>query len=113
LHSQGEIMTSGKIGRHLLVECLIAQGVTHAFGVSGKSCLAVPDGFHVHADKIRFVINCNAASAALHNPDFAALARPEGTLNEVALDPEVINARGTLSAISQAALKSGHLLNGP
>ena len=40
---------------HLLVECLIAQGVTHAFGVPGESYLAVLDGFHAHADQIQFV----------------------------------------------------------
>ena len=40
---------------HLLVECLLAQGVTHAFGVPGESYLAVLDGFHIHRDKIRFV----------------------------------------------------------
>jgi acetolactate synthase-1/2/3 large subunit len=34
----------------------------------------------------------------------AALARPQGTLIEVMLDPEVISTRGTLSAITQAAL---------
>ena len=34
----------------------------------------------------------------------AALARPQGTLIEVMLDPEVITTRGTLSAITQAAL---------
>lgn len=34
----------------------------------------------------------------------AALARPEGTLIEVILDPEVISTRGTLSAITQTAL---------
>jgi acetolactate synthase-1/2/3 large subunit len=34
----------------------------------------------------------------------AALARPEGTLIEVTLDPEVISTRGTLSAITQKAL---------
>lgn len=35
----------------------------------------------------------------------AALARREGTLIEVMLDPEIITKRGTLSAITQAALK--------
>ena len=35
----------------------------------------------------------------------AALARPEGTLIEVMLDPEVITTRTTLSAITQQALK--------
>jgi acetolactate synthase I/II/III large subunit len=40
---------------HLLVQCLIAQGVTHAFGVPGESYLAVLDGFHAHAEQIQFV----------------------------------------------------------
>jgi acetolactate synthase-1/2/3 large subunit len=40
---------------HLLVQCLIAQGVSHAFGVPGESYLAVLDGFHAHADQIHFV----------------------------------------------------------
>ena len=40
---------------HLLVEALIAQGVTTAFGVPGESYLAVLDGFHEHRDRIRFV----------------------------------------------------------
>jgi acetolactate synthase-1/2/3 large subunit len=35
----------------------------------------------------------------------AALARQEGTVIEVTLDPEVITTRGTLSAITQNALK--------
>jgi acetolactate synthase I/II/III large subunit len=40
---------------HLLVECLLAQGVTHAFGVPGESYLAVLDGFHLYHDRIQFV----------------------------------------------------------
>jgi acetolactate synthase-1/2/3 large subunit len=40
---------------HRLVEALIAHGVDTAFGVPGESYLAVLDGFHEHADKIRFV----------------------------------------------------------
>jgi len=47
--------TPSVMAGHLLVECLIAQGVTHAFGVPGESYLAVLDGFHAHADRIRFV----------------------------------------------------------
>ena len=47
-------MTS-KIAGHLLVECLLAQGVTHAFGVPGESYLAVLDGFHLYRDKLTFV----------------------------------------------------------
>ena len=72
------------------------------------------------------------SGSALHNPDFAALARAygyagvritrteefepalqaalaraEGTLIEVMLEPEVITTRGTLSSITQAAQAQG------
>ena len=53
-----------QIAGHLLVECLIAQGVTHAFGVPGESYLAVLDGFHAHADQIKFIINRQEGGAA-------------------------------------------------
>lgn len=46
-----------RIAGHLLVECLIAQGVTKVFGVPGESYLAVLDGFHRHTDQIQFIIN--------------------------------------------------------
>lgn len=49
---------------HLLVECLIHQGVTHAFGVPGESYLAVLDGFHLHREQIRFVVNRQEGGAA-------------------------------------------------
>jgi acetolactate synthase-1/2/3 large subunit len=49
---------------HLLVECLIQQGVTHAFGVPGESYLAVLDGFHANADRIRFIVNRQEGGAA-------------------------------------------------
>ena len=44
-----------KIAGHLLVDCLIAQGVTHAFGVPGESYLAVLDGLHARRDRIAFI----------------------------------------------------------
>ena len=53
-----------QIAGHLLVECLIAQGVTHAFGVPGESYLAVLDGFHANAGRIRFVTNRQEGGAA-------------------------------------------------
>jgi len=53
-----------QIAGHLLVECLVAQGVTHAFGVPGESYLAVLDGFHAYRDQIRFVINRQEGGAA-------------------------------------------------
>ncbi|MEY2620176.1 MAG: hypothetical protein RL522_3178 [Pseudomonadota bacterium] len=49
---------------HLLVECLVAQGVTHAFGVPGESFLAVLDGFRAHRDRIRFIVNRQEGGAA-------------------------------------------------
>ncbi|MFZ9285149.1 MAG: thiamine pyrophosphate-dependent enzyme, partial [Burkholderiaceae bacterium] len=72
----------------------------------------------------------HVSGSQLHNPDFAALARaygyegvritrtdefepaliaalarPNGTLIEAVLDPQVITTRGTLDAITDAALK--------
>ena len=44
-----------QIAGHLLVDCLIAQGVTHAFGVPGESYLAVLDGLHGRQGKIKFI----------------------------------------------------------
>lgn len=55
---------TNRIAGHLLVECLVAQGVTHAFGVPGESFLAVLDGFHQHEDTIQFVINRQEGGAA-------------------------------------------------
>ncbi len=53
--AQNEPQSAPVMAGHLLVQCLIAQGVTHAFGVPGESYLAVLDGFHAHADQIQFV----------------------------------------------------------
>jgi len=53
-----------RLAGHLLVECLVAQGVTHVFGVPGESYLAALDGFHLHRDAIRFVINRQEGGAA-------------------------------------------------
>src|SRR3989442_15926093 len=44
-----------QLAGHLLVDCLLAQGVTHAFGVPGESYLAVLDGLHARRDHIKFV----------------------------------------------------------
>src|SRR4051812_9038176 len=53
-----------QLAGHLIVECLAAQGVTHAFGVPGESYLAVLDGFHKYRDRIQFVINRQEGGAA-------------------------------------------------
>jgi acetolactate synthase I/II/III large subunit len=55
---------STQIAGHLIVECLVAQGVTHAFGVPGESYLAVLDGFHQYREQIRFVANRQEGGAA-------------------------------------------------
>jgi acetolactate synthase I/II/III large subunit len=44
-----------QLAGHLLVQCLVTQGATHAFGVPGESYLAVLDGFHAYSDDIRFI----------------------------------------------------------
>jgi acetolactate synthase I/II/III large subunit len=44
-----------QLAGHLLVDCLIAQGTTHAFGVPGESYLAVLDGLHARQAQIRFI----------------------------------------------------------
>jgi len=66
-------MNTEKLAGHLLVECLVAQGVTHAFGVPGESYLAVLDGFHAFADQIRF-ITCRQEGGA------AFMAEAQGKL---------------------------------
>ncbi len=48
-------MTKKQLAGHLLVDCLIAQGTTHAFGVPGESYLAVLDGLHARQGQIRFI----------------------------------------------------------
>ncbi|MBG9387247.1 thiamine pyrophosphate-binding protein [Caenimonas aquaedulcis] len=53
-----------QIAGHLIVECLVAQGATHVFGVPGESYLAVLDGFHAYRDRIRFIINRQEGGAA-------------------------------------------------
>ena len=44
-----------QLAGHLLVDCLLAQGSTHAFGVPGESYLAVLDGLYARRDQIRFI----------------------------------------------------------
>ncbi|NMM05256.1 thiamine pyrophosphate-binding protein [Polaromonas sp.] len=44
-----------QLAGHLLVDCLLAQGVTHAFGVPGESYLAVLDGLYARRDRIDFI----------------------------------------------------------
>ncbi|MCO4088590.1 MAG: thiamine pyrophosphate-binding protein [Limnohabitans sp.] len=63
-----------KIAGHLLVECLLAQGVTHAFGVPGESYLSVLDGFHLYRNQLTFV-TCRQEGGA------AFMAEAQGKLS--------------------------------
>ncbi len=54
-----------QLAGHLLVDCLIAQGVTHAFGVPGESYIAVLDGLYARRDSIQF-ITCRQEGGAAY-----------------------------------------------
>jgi acetolactate synthase-1/2/3 large subunit len=54
-----------QLAGHLIVDCLLAQGVTHAFGVPGESYLAVLDGLHARREQIRF-ITCRQEGGAAY-----------------------------------------------
>ena len=66
-------MTAPRLAGHALVEALIAQGIDTAFGVPGESYLAVLDGFHEHADRIRFI-------ACRHEGGASFMAEAQGKL---------------------------------
>jgi len=63
-----------RLAGHALVEALIAQGIHTAFGVPGESYLAVLDGFHEHAESIRFI-------ACRHEGGAAFMADAQGRLS--------------------------------
>jgi acetolactate synthase-1/2/3 large subunit len=66
-------IASSRPAGHALVEALIAQGVTTAFGVPGESYLAVLDGFYEHRSRIRFV-------ACRHEGGAGYMAEAQGKL---------------------------------
>ena len=53
-----------RTGGQILIDTLADQGIRHIFTVPGESFLAVLDGFHQHADKIKFIINRQEGGAA-------------------------------------------------
>ena len=53
-------------GARLLVDCLLAQGVTTAFGVPGESYLAVLDALHDVPDRIRMIAEPPGGRRRLH-----------------------------------------------
>ncbi len=73
-----EFTTTTPLAGHLLVQCLIEQGVTHAFGVPGESFLAVLDGFYQHRDQIQFIVNRQEGGAAFMAEAHGKLTRRPG-----------------------------------
>ena len=69
---------SSQIAGHLLVDCLIAQGVTHAFGVPGESYLAVLDGLHARKGQIEFITCRQEGGAAFMAEAHGKLTRRPG-----------------------------------
>ena len=55
---------SSRTGGEILVANLLAQGVTHAFGVPGESYLAVLDALHDAADRLPFIVCRQEGGAA-------------------------------------------------
>jgi acetolactate synthase I/II/III large subunit len=54
-----------RLAGHVLVDQLICQGVTHAFGVPGESYLAVLDGFFQRQDQLQFIVCRHEGGAAV------------------------------------------------
>lgn len=61
-----------------LVDLLVAQGTTHAFGVPGESYLPVLDAFHGRDDAIRFVTCRQEGGAAMAADAFGKLTGRPG-----------------------------------
>jgi acetolactate synthase I/II/III large subunit len=57
--------TLSRLAGHVLVDQLICQGVTHAFGVPGESFLAVLDGFYQRQDQLQFIVCRHEGGAAV------------------------------------------------
>ncbi|UVH55191.1 thiamine pyrophosphate-binding protein [Variovorax paradoxus] len=57
-------MSTSQPAGHLIVECLVEQGMEIAFGVPGESFLAVLDGFHAYRDRTSFIVNRQEGGAA-------------------------------------------------
>jgi len=57
-------MSTSQPAGHLIVECLLKQGMEIAFGVPGESFLAVLDGFHAYGERARFIVNRQEGGAA-------------------------------------------------
>jgi acetolactate synthase-1/2/3 large subunit len=67
-------------GGELVVASLLAQGVTHAFGVPGESYLAVLDALHDAAGRLRFIVCRHEGGAAYMGEAFGKLTGRPGVV---------------------------------
>ncbi len=67
-----------RIGGHIVVDQLVIQGVTHAFGVPGESYLAVLDGLYERSDAIDFIVCRHEGGAAVMAEAYAKLTGRTG-----------------------------------
>src|SRR3546814_5495815 len=72
---------AGKIGGHILVDCLRAHGVELVFAVPGESYLAVLDGL-VDAPEIRTVVCRQEGGAAMMAEAYGKLTGKPGIRSE-------------------------------
>jgi acetolactate synthase-1/2/3 large subunit len=69
---------AARTGGELVVASLLAQGVTHAFGVPGESYLAVLDALHDAAERLRFIVCRHEGGAAYMAEAFGKLTGRPG-----------------------------------
>jgi len=67
-----------QIAGHLLVRCLVEQGVSHVFGVPGESFLSALDGFYQYREQITFITTRQEGGAAFMAEAHGKLTRRPG-----------------------------------
>jgi len=78
-HNGGMKMNSSpQMAGHVLVQCLIEQGVSHVFGVPGESFLPLLDGFYQFRERIRLIVNRHEGGAAFMAEAQGKLTRRPG-----------------------------------
>lgn len=71
-------MTDKKTGGQLLIDCILAQESSVAFGVPGESYLAVLDAMHDVRDQLKFVVCRNEGGAAFMAEAYGKLTGTPG-----------------------------------
>lgn len=84
---------TARLGGHVVVDQLVAQGVEACFGVPGASYLAVLDGFCARCDRIRCVTARHEATASHTAEAWGELIGRPAPVHLV-LDPRAITPDG-------------------